>query len=180
MELDEFKSAWKTLEFPVKDDGEVLSMIRESKHPVLKKIRRQLTIELAGLTVFLLCYWSLFDGASRHLWVNLLLVVTILITICYNAYGYYVAKNIVDNANLQASLKSYLNRMKRYALGSVISKALYAFSLITFFTYDLKFNSSHYYALGGVMIIFIIQLIFLAAMWAGRLSNLRKSIVELS
>ncbi|MEO7212945.1 hypothetical protein [Mucilaginibacter sp.] len=174
MELDDFKSAWKSVEFPMKGDREILSMIRESKHPVLKKIRRQLTIEVAGLTVFLACYWSLFDGASKHFFVNLLLVITLLATIWYNIYGYYIAKNIVDGPNLQASFQKYLRRMSGYALGSIFSKAFYAFSLIVFFTSGVSFHLSTYFALGTIAILFTIQLTLLSRMWAKRLGVLNE------
>ena len=46
MNSDELKSAWKGIAPPAKTNEEIKLMLQENRHPVLKGIRKQFTIEL--------------------------------------------------------------------------------------------------------------------------------------
>ena len=92
MELTELKQVWDTVEIPVKSTDDIKLMLSENNHPVLKKIRKQLTIEIIGWSVFLICYYSMFDGDHKPIWINIILVVSVLLPLIHNLLGYRLAK----------------------------------------------------------------------------------------
>lgn len=151
-------------------------MLSENKHPVLKDIRKQLTIEIIGWGIFLLCYYSMFDGDKKPVWINILLVLSILLPITHNLMGYRSAKYLVQGTNIHESLKNYLSKVKIYAIISIISRQIYLTGLLLFFTYGLSFNRSRYILLVAVLLIFLIQLIISCRIWAKRLKSLGNSL----
>jgi len=180
MEFNELKSTWNTVKTPEISPTEIQKMLSENKHPVLKNIRRQLTIEIIGWCIFLVCYYTMFDGDKKPVWINILLVLSILLPIIHNLMGYRFAKYIVRGSNIQESLKNYLVKVKRYAAISIVSKQLYLIGLLLFFTYGLNFNTSKYISLIIIGLLFIVQLVFTYRIWAKRLAGLEKSINLLS
>ncbi|ULT25214.1 hypothetical protein KUH03_41430 [Sphingobacterium sp. E70] len=155
---------------------EIQKMLSENRHPVLKNIRKQLTIEIIGWCIFLTCYYTMFDGDRKPVWINILLVFSILLPIIHNLMGYRFAKYLVQGSNIQESLKNYLAKVKRYAAISIISKQLFLIGLLLFFTYGLSFNTNKSISLVIIGLLFIIQLLLTFRIWAKRLAGLEKSI----
>jgi len=180
MEFNELKSTWNTVKTPEISPTEIQKMLSENRHPVLKNIRKQLTIEIIGWSISLICYYTMFDGDKKPVWINLLLVFSILLPVIHNLMGYRFAKYLVQGSNIQESLKNYLARVKRYAAISIISKQLFLIGLLLFFTYGLSFNTSKAISLVIIGVIFIIQLVLTYRIWAKRLVSLEKSINLLS
>lgn len=176
MDLEQLKSDWNKISTPEKDTTELKKMLSENSHPVLKGIRRQLTIELIGWSAFLLCYYTMFDGDQKPLYINVLLVVSVSLSLLHNVSGYWSSKYLMQGNDLLISLKQYLNKMKVYAAVSICSRALFAAGLLLFFCYNIRFDSSKYLALGLAIVVMLIQLIFLSALWKRRLSALKSSI----
>ena len=176
MELHELKSTWNTVKTPTISTSEIQVMLSENKHPVLKGIRKQLTIEIIGWTIFLLCYYSMFDGNMKPLWVNILLISSVLLPVIHNLMGYRFSKFLVHGSNIQESLKNYLAKVKIYAIISIISRQIYLTGLLLFFTYGLSFNTSKYISLAVIIVIFLIQLLLSCKIWAKRLKNLGNAI----
>lgn len=176
MELNELKSTWNTVKTPVISTSEIHSMLSENKHPVLKGIRKQLTLEIIGWGILVTCYYSMFDGDKKPVWINIFLVLSILLPVIHNLMGYRFSKYLVQGTNIQESLKNYLYKVKIYAIVSVISRQTYLIGLLLFFTYGLSFNNSKYISLVVIGLIFIIQLVVIVGIWAKRLKSLGNSL----
>src|SRR5687768_10948718 len=108
MELDQLKSTWNTPEVSSKTTKELKTMLLESRHPVLRGIRKQFAIEIAGWSVFLLCYYTMFDGDQKPVLVNLILVIAVLCSLIHNLTGYSFSKYLISGSNIRASLEHYL------------------------------------------------------------------------
>lgn len=176
MELSELKSTWNTVETPEISAAEIKDMLSENKHPVLKGIRKQLTIEIIGWSAFLAFYYTMFDGDLKPLWINLLLILCVLLPIIHNLTGYHFSKHLVHGTTIQESLRNYLAKIKRYALISIILRQLYLTGLLLFFTYGLSLNVNKYVSLAIISLVFLIQLLLTYRIWAKRLTTLKNSL----
>lgn len=176
MEFNELKATWNAVRTPTISTTEIQAMLSENRHPVLKGIRKQLTIEIIGWCMFLSGYYTLFDGNLKPLWINILLVLSVLLPLIHNLMGYRFAKYLVHGTNIHESLKNYLSKVKIYAIISIISRQIYLAGLLLFFTYGLNFNTSKYVLLAVIGLIFLIQLLLSVRIWANRLKNLGNAI----
>ncbi|KIO76122.1 hypothetical protein TH53_16735 [Pedobacter lusitanus] len=177
MELNDIKSTWNTTKTPEMSETAIQAMLSENKHPVLKGIRKQLTIELLGWGIFLSCYYTMFDGNLKPMWVNILLILSVLFPILHNLTGYRFAKYLIHGTSLRESLKNYLSKVKIYAVIAVISRQIYLTGLLLFFTYGLSFNTSRYLSLTVITLIFLVQLWLSVRLWTKRLNHLRNSLI---
>jgi hypothetical protein len=178
MELDELKSAWNTLATPAKAEEEILSMLKENNHPVLKGIRKQLLIEVIGWSAFLLAYYTMFDGDQKPLLINMALVIAVLFSLLHNLTGYGLAKHLISGTSIRESLQHYLSKVKTYATIAVVSRAFLCAGFLLFFTYNISFTSSKYFMLGVAIVIFIGQLMLLTRIWLTRLKRLKASLAD--
>lgn len=176
MELDELKHAWGKIETPIKSTVDIKLLLSENKHPVLKKIRMQLTIEIIGWSVFLICYYTMFDGNHKPIWINITLIVSVLLPLIHNLMGYRFAKYLVNGPTIKESLKNYLSKVKIYATVSIICRLSFMIGLLLFFTYGLNFNPKKYISFAIIILIFLIQLFILYRLWAKRLNNLKNAV----
>ncbi|WP_316789930.1 hypothetical protein [Pedobacter frigoris] len=176
MELDELMSDWKNISTPDKTNEQFSAMLKENNHPVLKGIRRQLVIEIAGWTTFLICYYSMFDGERKPLLINLILIVSILISMIHNVSWYNFAKHQVDDGSILSSLENYFSKVKRFAILSVIFRIVFAVGLLSFFSYNIRFGPEKYLLLAVVIFLFLIQIFILSGIWVRRLKLLRQTI----
>lgn len=172
MEIDELKSAWNKVETPVKTTGEIKLMLQENKHPVLKGIRKQVIIEVVSWSVFLACYYSMFNGTYKPLWINALLVLCIVFPLIHNLMSYRFAKHLVNGNTIQASVSNYIANVKAYASISIAARVLFAGGLLVFLTYGIKFTEAKYLSLAIIILIFLVQLAILANLWIKRLNKL--------
>ncbi|MPR31836.1 hypothetical protein [Salmonirosea aquatica] len=179
MELDELKSDWKNLTPDTKTGDALFQMIQRNSHPVLKGIRRQLVIETALFTVFLLVYYSGFNGDQKPLYTNVLLVTAMLLVIGHNILGYLAAQNIVAGSDLKVSLENYLVKVRRYAIVSVSSRAAAFICLILFFSSTVTFSSGKLLVLLGMLLVIPVQVFFLSRIWKKRIGNLKAMLKQL-
>lgn len=176
MELDELKNAWHTVKTPDKTAADIKAMLTENNHPVLKGIRKQVIIEVAAWSVFLLCYYTMFDGDTKPVWINLVLVVSVLLPLIHNLMGYSFARYLVNGKTLKESLTIYLAKVKVYATVSIGSRVLFAAGFVLFFTYGLSFNTAKYYSVAVIGLIFLAQLWMLFRMWARRINYIKSAV----
>lgn len=176
MELEQFKSDWNEISISGKNTAELKSMLSENKHPVLRGIRSQLSIEIFGWSAFLICYYSMFDGDQKPLMINCLLVVSVLISFFHNLWGYRSSKYLVQGGDLLLSLKLYLKKMQRYALISIVSRILFATGLLIFFSYNINLTNARYLALAVGVVVIALQIGLLVSVWNRRLKSLKISI----
>lgn len=180
MEIDELKTVWNTVETPVKTTEEIKLMLQENKHPVLKGIRKQAIIEVIGWSIFLVCYYTMFDGGYKPLWVNVLLLLSVLLPLIHNLMSYRFAKYLVQGNTIRESVSNYLSNVKMYAGVSVVSRAIFASGLLLFLTYSIKFNQDKYLSLGVIVLLFLVQLALLGNLWLKRLKKLNAIAADLN
>lgn len=178
MELHELKSVWKATQTPAVPTADLQHMLSENKHPVLKSIRKQITIEMVAWCIFLLCYYTMFDGDRKPSWINALLVLSVLLPLGHNVLGYRLAKHIVYENNLYDSLKKRLVKVRVYVILSIISRQVYLAGLLLFFTYGISFNNEKYIPAVMISLFFILQLWMSISMWNKRLRKLRDTIAS--
>lgn len=178
MELDELKSTWNTVQTPTISTIEIQGMLSENRHPILKGIRKQLTLEIIGWSILLLCYYTMFDGDSKPLWLNILLVSSVIFPFIHSLMGYRFAKYSIHGASIRESLKNYLSKVKVYAIISIISRQVYLTSLLLFLTYGISFNKSKYLSLAVIIFILLIQLLLSCKIWSKRLKTLGNAIAK--
>jgi hypothetical protein len=177
MELDDLKNTWQNVKTPQISAGDIKAMLSENNHPVLKGIRMQVIIEVAAWSVFLLCYYTMFDGDAKPIWINVILVVSVLFPVIHNLMGYSFARYLVNGNSLKESLTIYLAKVKLYAAISISSRVLLAAGFIIFFTYGLSLNAARFYSLAIIGAIFLVQLFILYRIWAKRLSNIKTAVL---
>lgn len=176
MELDQLKSTWNTSEVSSKTTEELKTMLLESRHPVLKEIRKQFAIEIAGWSVFLLCYYTMFDGDQKPVLVNLILVIAVLCSLFHNLMGYNFSKYLIGGSNVKTSLERYLSKIKSFAVVSVCTRLLFMAGFLLFFTYNIQFNAIKYLLLGATGLVFLAQLVWLGNLWNKRIRTLARTI----
>jgi hypothetical protein len=176
MELDQLKSTWNISEVPAKTTEELKRMLLESKHPVLKEIRKQFVIEIAGWSVFLLCYYTMFDGDQKPLWVNFVLVITMLSSLLHNLSGYSFSRFLPGGNSIKASLDRYLKKIRTYASISIFSRIFLMTGFMLFFTFNIQFTTTKYLLLVAIALVFALQLLWLSRLWVKRISALRNAI----
>lgn len=176
MELDQLKSTWNTPEVSSKTTEELKTMLLESRHPVLRGIRKQFAIEIAGWSVFLLCYYTMFDGDQKPVLVNLILVIAVLCSLIHNLTGYSFSKYLISGSNIRASLERYLSKIKSFAVVSVCTRLVFMAGFLLFFTYNIQFNATKYLLLGAMGLVFLAQLVWLGNLWAKRIRTLTRAI----
>lgn len=161
-----------------KTNEEIIYMLEEKHHPVLKEIRTQITIEIVGFSAFLLCYFSAFDGATKPFYINLILIFSILASLIHNLYGYRLSNRPVDGSDILNSLKNGIRKTKIYGFRSIINRLIFTSGLMLFFSYNIKFTPSKFYLLAGAIIaITLIQIILLNKIWKKRVQKLKEVLV---
>ncbi|KAA2240879.1 hypothetical protein F0L74_32635 [Chitinophaga agrisoli] len=181
MEQDPLKSAWQqaTGESGNKQAGDLRAMAGKRSYPVLKGIRRQLTIECLGYAAFLLVYYDFFDGDKRPFFLNALLVAAVAFMLLHNAAGYWVIKDPLQAGSLQQSLQTYLQKLRQYAAVSITSRLLGIAALLIFFMASIHWTSTKYWILAGGLLVLALQLLLLYRIWAGRIKQLGGIVAEL-
>ena len=179
MENSSLQSPWNDPVGSQKTGKELRSMMREGKHPVLKRIRKQLVIEILAFSAFLLVYYDFFDGHTKPLYANLLLVTAIVLLILYSVFGYILTKQPVAGVNLKQSLNDHLRKMRTYAMVSVAIRSLALVCLLLFFSSTITFNSGKLWLLAGLIIVAAVQMFLLLKMWKGKIWRMREIIADL-
>ena len=176
MEIDDLKSDWNTVQPILKTDESLLLLLQENKHPVLKSIRKQIVIEVSSWLIFLLVYYSMFDGYSKPFWVNVVLVFSLLLPVLHSLYGYFYNKYLTDGTDIKKALERLYNRLKKYAFFSILSRIGFVGGLLFFFTYNIDFTGTKYFFLLSICFVFVFQIAVLYSIWAKRLKHIKEII----
>lgn len=180
MERDALISAWQAAETTSKNNAELISMLKDGQHPVLKHIRRQLIIEIIAFTVFLFLYYDFFDGDQKPLYANLLIAGGMSLVVVHNILGYVYTRRTFTGNNIKQSLENYLVSLKKHATISIMCRALMAGCLLLFFVSVINFTANKYWSLAALILILFVQLIVLRGIWLGRIAKIRSVIDSLS
>lgn len=180
MEIDDLKSDWKAIQPIPKSEETLLLMLQENTHPVLKSIRKQILIEVTAWSLFLMVYYSMFDGGTKPLWINLILVISLILPIGHGLYGYYYNKYLTDGSDIKTALAQLYSRLKNYALIAIIARVGFVSGLLLFFCYNIHFTTTKYFSLGFIVFVFVIQLVVLYVVWHKRLKHIQALLVGFS
>lgn len=179
MERDALITAWQAADTTSKNNAELITMLKDGQHPVLKHIRRQLITEIIAFTVFLFLYYDFFDGNQKPLYANLFIAGGMLVVIIHNILGYVYTRRTFAGNNIKQSLEHYLVSLKKHATISIMCRALMAACLLLFFTSVINFTANKYWALIVIVLILAIQLIILWSLWQKRIAKLKGTIDRL-
>lgn len=174
--MDPLKEAWKGAGTSTKSTADIKEMLKENKHPVLKKIRRQMIVEIVGFSIFGSVFYDFFDGHKKPLFAVIILVASLLLVISHNLFGYLNAKRSVKGNNLRVSLEKYQRELKTFALLSIISRVIYTAGLAIYFTWPA------YMRLWPVLLLLVLvalQVIIVARMWRKRIRAINTTVGSL-
>lgn len=178
--MDQLKSAWQAMPGGNKKQAELRNMLQEGHHPVLKDLRRQILIESIFFSVFLACYYTMFDGDRKPFFVNALLVGGLLLIIGHGLLGYFHAKQSVAADNLRQALLLRVQQLKSFAVVSVSFRLLGVLGILLFFTYTIQFTMEKQVILMGLFVFMLIQFVLLVRLWLRRIARLREAEADLS
>ncbi|PWG80400.1 hypothetical protein [Pararcticibacter amylolyticus] len=177
MELNDLKSSWKKMNPSEMSKEQLNLLLSKNTHPVLKKIRTQAAVEAAGWSVFLACYYSMFDGSEKSILANVVLVVSIMLALVHHFAGFQFFRNVVLGEDIVSSLKNYTRKAGKYSTVSILLRALFMAGLLFFFCSGLTFSKGMILALSLIVLVFAGQLYLLSRIWKNRLDKL-KSVTE--
>jgi hypothetical protein len=178
MEMDNLKSAWHEISPPQKGKEELHLLLKKNSYPVLASIKKQLIIELFGFTAFLFCYYSIFDGETKPLVINLTIIVAILLQLFHSYKGMIMQSSFKSGNNLTDDLENFIAQLKSYRLRVVLSRIVFTIGFITFFTYNFSFSERKWWILAFIAITFSIQLGLLYRLWSKRINKLVSTLEE--
>ena len=178
MELDNIKSNWKNTGKGKRNQTELLNMTKIKNHPHIKKIRIKFIVEGVLLLMFLAVFYGGFDGATKPIWANALLIGATTAYISVRFLGWLVLRNPIKEGNLKNSLISFQNRLKQMAISILLTSFLFGSAIIAFFTSSIEFTQEKYVVLAG-MIITLLFLVYLSSRnWMKRIKGINETLIE--
>ncbi|MEO8253684.1 MAG: hypothetical protein ABI554_04790 [Flavobacterium sp.] len=178
MEFDQIKSTWKKTGEDKKNQTELLMMTKIKNHPNIKRIRIKLIIETILLTIFLAVYYDGFDGATKPLWANILLITTTIAYIVVRFIGWLVLRNPVKEGDLKKSLVSFQNKLKIMVISILLTSFLLASAFISFFTSSINITKGKYFLLTGIIITLILLVYLSSRNWIKRIKHIKTTLME--
>jgi hypothetical protein len=178
MELDNIKSNWKKMGDGKKDQNELSVMTSVKNHPNIKKIKIKLIIETILIIVFLAVYYDVFDGATKPLWVNILLIVASIPYIIVRIVGWFVLRNPVKGDNLKKSLINFQDKLKQMAISVLVTSFLFGSSIIWFFASSIDFTTAKYLMLGGMVLSLIVFVYLSSRNWFKRVEGINSTLSD--
>ncbi len=178
MELNDLRSEWQNAGAASKTEADLQKMTQIMRHPSLKKIRRKLIIESAGLIIFLSVYYDWFDGDQKPFVANMFLVGSLLLYILNDVIGFISLLKLVQGTSLRQSIENYLKRINRLFMFSMISSVLYSISLIVFFASVVDLSGKKKLILGGIIVIMTLMIILSVKIWNGRIAKLKRQLKD--
>ncbi|ULT44558.1 hypothetical protein KRR40_15170 [Niabella defluvii] len=82
-------------------------------HPVIKRVKTKLAIQIALLVVFGFVYYDWFDGVRKPFYANAALITGLVLYVLNDIVGYISLTRPVGNTHLRQSVGDYLKRVKR-------------------------------------------------------------------
>lgn len=180
MEFDVIKSNWKKAGAGIKDQNELIMMTKIKNHPSIKRIRFKFIIETTLIIVFLAAYYDGFDGATKPLWANFLLIGATTLYIIVRFTGWLVLRNPIKGDNLKTSLITFQNKLHRMAIYILLTSFLFGSAIILFFASSIDFTGGKYFTLAG-MVLSLVLLVYLSSRnWFKRVKGINTTLTELN
>lgn len=173
MENDNLKLIWQEIKTPQKSPDELSEIVKEKNHPTLRSIKRQAVFELLASILFLCCYYGMFDGIKKPLFINLILVFAISINILNHLKGYRLQQKFRASNTILKDLKNFASKLKSHRLETLISKVILIIGMMIFFTNGMQLTEKKWWIIGFLTIVFIAQLMLLNKIWANRAEKIK-------
>ena len=178
MELDKLKSTWDQSSTGKKSQNELLIMTKVKNHPTIKKMKLKFLIEAILLIVFIAVYYDGFDGETKPLWANLLLIGATSLYIFVRFVGWLVLRNPINGDNLKQSLSNFQSKLKQITIAIVLTSFLFGCAVISFFSSSIDFTKEKYTAF-AFMLFSLILLVYLSSRnWNKRISKIKTNLKE--
>ncbi|AKP49574.1 hypothetical protein [Cyclobacterium amurskyense] len=178
MELDKLKSTWDQSSTGKKSQNELLIMTKVKNHPTIKKMKLKFLIEAILLVVFIALYYDGFDGETKPLWANVLLIGATSLYIFVRFVGWLVLRNPINGDNLKQSLLNFQSKLKQITIGIVLTSFLFGCAVISFFSSSIDFTKEKYTAF-AFMLFSLILLVYLSSRnWNKRISKIKTNLKE--
>ncbi len=171
MNIDDLKSEWQHAARELHTEKELAMMTRVRNHPALRKIRIKFVIEIAALTGLLFLYYDALDGAEKPIYINILLISSILLYILNNVLGYIQIQNPPVSGNIRESLEMQARSLKRLARLSMVSSVVYAAASLLFLTYQTVFTQRKYIILSALIIVFAQLFYYSRISWKRKIAH---------
>jgi hypothetical protein len=152
MDINDLKSDWQNAGKTSLNEEHLKMMTQVNQHPILKKLRLRLILEAILLSGFLLVYYDGFDGDRKPMYINILLVASVIFYIANNLLGYYFVKNPVLAHTMRLSVQNQVRVLKRLSVFSLSSSAIYATTLCIFLASSIDFTTKKYLCLAVVIL----------------------------
>jgi len=180
MEFNELKSNWKESSGTSKSQTELKIMTSIKSNSKLKRIRLKLIIESTLLTLFLFSFYTMLDGNTKPIWLNVLLGFSILLFIINGIIGYLTLHNPIKGMNLKISIETFLTKLKRLSIMSIASSLFFGVSLILFLTSTIDLIQNKYLILIGMIITLLVAIYFSYRNWNYRINRFKNTMAELN
>lgn len=174
MNIDELKSTWQQSG----NEGDLPEIKQIKNHPKVVRLKIKFGIETILLLTFLASYHEILDGGRKPLWLNILLVASLLAYVANNAVGYRILINRVHGPNIVRSLQNLLAKLRRTSMLSMIASVTFSIALIGFLTFDMQFTGARYAILAGMIATLGIATYTSYRKWESRLNHLHRTLVD--
>ena len=178
MNIEKLKSTWEKSKGPKKNQDELREMTKLNNHPSLRRMRIRLIVESFGVAMFLGFYHDMLDGGHKPLWLNGILILSIVLLIVVDMIGYLTLLNPVQGNDIAKSLTNLELKLKRIMVLSLATSFAFAVSLILFFTNGIHFTGSKYALLTGIIITLCALTYISFKTWSARLCQVQQSASE--
>ncbi len=178
MEFENLKSNWKKAGIGKKEQEELLMMTKIKNHPTIKRIRVKFIIEAILIIVFLAVYYDGFDGDTKPLWANLLLIGATSTYIIVRFVGWIMLRNPIKGNNLKTSLITFQKKLKQVAISVLLTSFLFGSSIILFFASSIHFTKGKYFMLAGMGLSLILLVYLSSQNWFKRVKGIQTTLLE--
>lgn len=155
MNFDELQANWQQSGGATKSQTELQMMTKLHNHPTLRRIRLKLIAEVVLLIAFAVLYNNAFDGNSKPLWANLVLVASAVLFIANDVMGYMALQRLVMGESIKQSIENLRRTLQYLSVFSIASSLFFGFSVMLFFTSSIHFTMRKYFLLVGMAITLI-------------------------
>ncbi|MEO8254185.1 MAG: hypothetical protein ABI554_07315 [Flavobacterium sp.] len=179
MKLKNLKSAYQNSGKTLLSKETIQEMIMQNNHPAAKSIKKQLLLETIIWAVFLVVYYDIFDGHLKSTLWNILLIVAVIFILVHNTLGFKIINNPINGEAILESLKNYQNKIKNYAIVSIVTRVFAIAILLCYFISTITFTTDKYISLCFILLIFPIQIFLLHRVWAKRRNQINSIYTKL-
>lgn len=174
MNIDDLKSDWHRAGQKSFSEQELAMMTRVRNHPSLRKLRIKFMTEIVALTALLFLFYDGLDGDQKPMLVNIMLITSIVVYIANNALGYFYIQNPKVSGNIREALVKQSHSLKRLAVVSLASSAVYAATLLFFLTYQTAFTQRKYIILSALIVVFLLLFYYSWISWQRKIAHFRR------